>query len=86
MGDYGNWFFGGNDNSLEVQMTTTERLERWKQECIKERRQRKNLEKENTELIEIIKKLVSKKMFYALTLRELRKLDKITEREIKEND
>lgn len=58
----------------------------WKQECIKERRQRKSLEKENTELIGIIIKL-TKKSFYALTLRELRKLDKIMElREIKEND
>ena len=39
----------------------------------------KSLEKENAELIEIIKKLASKKSFSALTLRELRKLDKITE-------
>ena len=60
-------------------MTTTERLEHWKQECIKERKQKKYFEKENTELIEIIKKLASKKSFSALTLRELRKLDKITE-------
>lgn len=50
----------------------------WKQECIKERNQRKNLEKENTELIGIIRKLASNGSFSALTLRELRKLEKIT--------
>lgn len=50
----------------------------WKQECLKERNQRKNLEKENTELIGIIKKLASNKSFSALTLRELRILEKIT--------
>lgn len=60
-------------------MTKEERLEHWKQECIQERKQRKIFEKENTELIELIKKLVSEKSFCALTLRELRKLDKITE-------
>jgi len=68
-------------------MTEKERLEQWKQECIKERKQRKNFEKENAELIKIVKKLASKKSFCALSLRELRKLDKITEQgEIKEND
>lgn len=50
----------------------------WKQECLKERNQRKNLEKENTELIGIIRKLASNGSFSALTLRELRMLDKIT--------
>lgn len=50
----------------------------WKQECIKERKQRKNFEKENAELVDIIRKLASKKTFSALTLRELRKLDNIT--------
>lgn len=50
----------------------------WKQECIKERSQRKNLQKENTELIGTIKKLASNGLFSALTLRELRTLEKIT--------
>lgn len=50
----------------------------WKQECIKERKQRKNFEKENAELIGVIRKLASNRSFSALTLRELRILDKIT--------
>lgn len=45
---------------------------------LKERNQRKNLEKENTELIGTIKKLASNGSFSALTLRELRMLEKIT--------
>lgn len=73
---------GGKINMQEKEKcdlnVTEKRLEQWKQECLKERNQRKNLEKENTELIRIIKKLASNGSFSALTLRELRMLEKIT--------